>query len=434
MRLMMHPRNIYDHILPDFKELALTYPKLADCIQADGSIDLKDPHAVCALTEALLKQDFQLDVELPSDRLCPRVSNRLNYILWIQDLLDSDNFDIDGGVNTHVVTGLDVGTGVSCIYPLLGCRLRSNWNFIGTDIDERAVTLAKEQITRNDLSGRIQIMKSAPGGPLFDVGHKLDFTMCNPPFYSSMEDIEFSQELKVTESHSFTNIEPNEMITFGGEVAFVKRMISESVAMSSNTTKTWFTSMLGKLSSLKAIVEELVRCEISNYVVTEFLQGQHTRRWAVAWRFDFCRAVPELARPISPAPSVAVRALWPAATCATIPFVIDYVNETTLRVICDKLNDEFGELIDVSLRSHDGSQYILGFSKLGNIWSRAFRRQKRRKLESDNAGQLDSGFGFRIFLNDAQHNVTVHWSYGLDSKVFQSFCGMLKTKLSNLDL
>jgi len=62
-----------------------------------------------------------------------QVPNRLNYVLWIQSLLDttSDNFN-DSYDALHEVIGVDIGTGASCIYPLLGCASRSKWKFIGT--------------------------------------------------------------------------------------------------------------------------------------------------------------------------------------------------------------------------------------------------------------------------------------------------------------
>lgn len=40
------------------------------------------------LTICLLKDKFGLNIDFPLDSLCPAVPNRLNYILWLEDLLD----------------------------------------------------------------------------------------------------------------------------------------------------------------------------------------------------------------------------------------------------------------------------------------------------------------------------------------------------------
>lgn len=44
--------------------------------------------AVKELCICLLKRDFGLTVDFPVDTLCPAVPNRLNYILWLEDLLE----------------------------------------------------------------------------------------------------------------------------------------------------------------------------------------------------------------------------------------------------------------------------------------------------------------------------------------------------------
>ncbi len=72
-----------------------------------------------------------------------------------------------------------------------------------------------------------------------------------------------------------------EMITPGGEVAFVQRMIDESVVLKEEVQ--WYTSMLGKYDSVATIIERLKEIGIKNWAVTEFVQGTKTRRWAVAW-------------------------------------------------------------------------------------------------------------------------------------------------------
>ncbi|KAK9239715.1 hypothetical protein V1525DRAFT_436901 [Lipomyces kononenkoae] len=452
----MHPRNPYAENPPDFRALAESYAKLAEFLHYDAIIDFSDPEAVCALTEALLHKDFDIDVDLLPDRLCPRIANRLNYILWLQDLLDSDSYDSNNVNQNTPIWGLDIGTGTSCIYPLLGCRLRANWNFIASDVDNLAVSHAAKAVARNKLAERILVVQTAPADPLFPNpllrdSHAMQyfhFTMCNPPFYSSSADYNASQSLKVTSAHSFTAATPEEMITPGGEAAFVQRMINESMEafrIHPVTGNTWYTSMLGKLDSLKTVVSTLREHRISNYAVAEFIQGQHTRRWAVAWRFCGRRLLPNLTRPEDPVPSAAVRGLLPPATGFTLN--LRRAKETDSRHLLDKvlsmLEADFGELMRLEkLCQRDCAEaYISGYSSQGNVWSRKFRRKRRRDSEDDDHVVQGTpgegiGFGFRIFVEDSvKTEVTrcvLHWSYGSDPIVFESFCGMLKDRIQSL--
>lgn len=131
--------------------------------------------------------------------------------------------------------------------------------------------------------------------------------MCNPPFYSDAEEIERSADGKALEPSSVCSGAEVEMITRGGEVEFVKQMILEStdkdvrdrclsviyifcpfIAAECFRICRWFSSMLGKLSSLERIVETLRTHQIDNYALTELVQGQ-TRRWVLAWSFSDVR-------------------------------------------------------------------------------------------------------------------------------------------------
>jgi 23S rRNA (adenine1618-N6)-methyltransferase len=85
-----------------------------------------------------------------------------------------------------------------------------------------------------------------------------------------------------------------EMLTPGGEVAFVSKMIDESLALRDRVQ--WYTSMLGKFSSLSALIQKLRDNGIDNYAATEFLQGNKTRRWGIAWSFDDMRPNASVAR------------------------------------------------------------------------------------------------------------------------------------------
>ena len=78
------------------------------------------------------------------------------------------------------------------------------------------------------------------------------------------------------------------MVTPGGEVAFVNRIISESVKLRDQVQ--WYTSMLGKSQSIPTLVQTLKEAGITNWAVTQFVQGNKTRRWALGWSWGDLRA------------------------------------------------------------------------------------------------------------------------------------------------
>lgn len=86
------------------------------------------------------------------------------------------------------------------------------------------------------------------------------------------------------------------MVTPGGEVAFVTRMIEESCRLKDRVQ--WYTTMLGKFGSVGTMVEKLKERGISNWAVKEFVQGTRTRRWGVAWSWGDMR------------PSMVSKTLW----------------------------------------------------------------------------------------------------------------------------
>jgi methyltransferase len=57
------------------------------------------------------------------------------------------------------------------------------------------------------------------------------FVMCNPPFYESETEMTTATGIKVEKSHAAPTAAHNELITQGGEVEFVGRMIAESVTL-----------------------------------------------------------------------------------------------------------------------------------------------------------------------------------------------------------
>jgi hypothetical protein len=65
-------------------------------------LDFKDKASLRVLTTTLLEEDFGLKVEIPLDRLIPTLPLRLNYLLWIEDLLEIAKI-------TSNVNGIDIG-------------------------------------------------------------------------------------------------------------------------------------------------------------------------------------------------------------------------------------------------------------------------------------------------------------------------------------
>ena len=114
----MHSRNRYRMNPPDFKQLAEKHPALKPFLiekSKDGvTLDFRNANAVRALTLATAKEDFNLDLELSLgrmdfcegfshfnglDRLIPRIPQKLNYLHWIEDLIErkTDAIGIDIG-------------------------------------------------------------------------------------------------------------------------------------------------------------------------------------------------------------------------------------------------------------------------------------------------------------------------------------------------
>lgn len=115
-------------------------------------------------------------------------------------------------------------------------------------------------------------------------GENYDFCMCNPPFFESMEEAGLNPKTSCGGT-------PEEMACHGGEKAFVSRIIEDSVTLKQSFR--WYTSMVGKKSSLKSLMSKLREVGVTIVKTTEFVQGQ-TSRWGLAWSF-----MPPTRKPLS---------------------------------------------------------------------------------------------------------------------------------------
>ncbi|DAA75584.1 TPA_exp: Uncharacterized protein A8136_1658 [Trichophyton benhamiae CBS 112371] len=251
--------------------------------------------------------------------------------------------------------------------------------------------------------------------------------MCNPPFYESHEEMKQLAEEKQNEPLSVCTGAETEMITPGGEVAFVKKMIQESLHLREEVR--WYTSMLGKRSSLLSLIDELQSLDNKNWAVTEFIQGDKTKRWAIAWSWKDIRPTMGVSRSVSNIPK------------KYLPFP----SEFHLSLPCKSV-DSLIEVIDTEINSFripwkwDNQRSSgLGFT-MENAWSRQARRKRQQQeAAQDGSNQADISFdtenavfGFIIQVRRPglkNADVTVRWVKGVDSVIFESFCGMLKRKV-----
>ncbi|XP_051934665.1 RNA N6-adenosine-methyltransferase mettl16 [Hippocampus zosterae] len=279
----MHPRNRYKDKAPDFAYLASKYPEFQEHVHTNLSgravVNFKEPEAVRALTCTLLKEDFGLSIEIPLERLIPTVPLRLNYIHWVEDLIDGQK---------QPRRGIDIGTGASCIYPLLGASM-NGWYFLATEVDDICFDYATRNVEQNHLSDLIKVVKVPQKTLLMDALKEeteivYDFCMCNPPFFANQLEAKGvnSRNARRPPPSSVNTGGVTEIMAEGGELEFVKRIIHDSLQLKKRLR--WYSCMLGKKCSLAPLKEELRKQGVPKVTHTEFCQGR-TMRWALAWSF-----------------------------------------------------------------------------------------------------------------------------------------------------
>ncbi|XP_052801810.1 RNA N6-adenosine-methyltransferase mettl16-like [Mya arenaria] len=279
----MHPRNKYKTKKPNFQDLAFKYDYFKEMVKETDSgkvtIDFKDPASSRALTRALLENDFGLKITLPLDRLIPAVPQRINYILWLEDIIGIEK----------AARGIDIGTGSSCIYPLLGCR-QNGWEFLASEVDDQNVYFANKNIQQNDMTDKIKVVKVEEDtllmGLLENNEDCYDFCMCNPPFFSDhleAQGVTNTRSDNRSDASSVSTASEAESVAWGGEVRFVSQMIEDSLKLKSRIRV--YTSLIGKKTSLPLLKHFLHERQVPKISTTEFCQGR-TMRWGIAWTFD----------------------------------------------------------------------------------------------------------------------------------------------------
>lgn len=256
----------------------------------------------------------------------------------------------------------------------------------------------------------------------------IDFVMTNPPFYASDADMLKSAAKKSRPPHSACTGAPIEMVCDGGEVAFVGRLLDESLVLRDRVR--WYTAMFGLLSSLEVMVARLRERAVDNYAVTEFVQGHKTRRWALAWSFGAMRPRQEVCRGMRATP-------WRR--------ILPPVVETEIATLA--VDGGVGRMADglpalmagLDLMPWDWDRELLrGVGRAReNVWSRAWRRKRKREEEDGGAETAKPrnsevcvfGFEVSIVVKKTEAAIVCRWREGRDESIYTSFCGFVKTRV-----
>lgn len=259
----------------------------------EDSIDFSQRKAVKLLNQGLLKHYYGINFwEFPDQNLTPPIPGRADYVHRMADLLMENNFGkLPEG---NKITCLDIGTGASCIYPVIGV-VEYDWNFIASDIDPDSVNAAQNIVQKNaQLKGKVSCkLQHAQGDVFYGIlkkDEKVDLTLCNPPFHSSIEEarkgtLRKERNLSGKKTNSPTlnfagNM--NELIYPGGEYKFIHNMIRESEKFYQNCL--WFSTIVSKQSNLKGIYKTLRKFGANEVRTISLGTGNKSSR-IVAWSF-----------------------------------------------------------------------------------------------------------------------------------------------------
>ena len=288
-----HPDNIHQGAY-DFEALVGVNSALRELLFAkpDGTglmLDFADPEAVQLLNQSLLRRYYGIHRwTLPSEQLCPGVPGRVDYLHYLSDLMTASNME-------HVKL-LDIGTGANGIYALLAAA-HFKWKVIACDTNATSLGHLSNILQQNpQLENWIELrLQQDPGRILNGIlakGEHVTATVCNPPFYDSTEQAQLAHFKKHDthvkrglashpENRAMSGI--SEELTYpGGEVAFVSKLIGESLGFADQVD--WFTSLVSKSSSLDPLLRKLSETGVAQQRILSMRHGNKISR-IFCWSF-----------------------------------------------------------------------------------------------------------------------------------------------------
>ncbi len=302
----LHPRNRHNNGY-DFLALCQSTPSLKPFVHNNKyqnlSIDFADANAVKALNRALLKHHYNIHQwDIPKGYLCPPIPGRVDYIHYLADLLTA-TLSKETSDNKPKISVLDIGTGASCIYPILGQR-EYQWHFTCSDIDPISINVAQQNISADkQLDNSITCLLQKDSKQIFSgvikESDRFELTMCNPPFHRSLAEATKGSTRKVknlTSKNKSSNkiLAQNKSIPLnfggqnaelwcpGGELTFISNMIKESRKITKQVL--WFTCLVSKKDNLSPIKLALKSANAKQVKVVNMAQGQKISRF-IAWSY-----------------------------------------------------------------------------------------------------------------------------------------------------
>jgi 23S rRNA (adenine1618-N6)-methyltransferase len=159
-------------------------------------------------------------------------------------------------------------------------------------MDAVALRWAKKLVAANpSVAGLIEcrLQKSAMQcfQGIIQPGERFDLTMCNPPFHASAAEAAAGTQRKLRNLGGKKEVlnfggKAGELWCEGGELAFIRRMIEESVAFAQNCG--WFTTLVSKSEHLPRLEKILRQVKAAEMKIIDMAQGQKKSR-ILAWTF-----------------------------------------------------------------------------------------------------------------------------------------------------
>jgi 23S rRNA (adenine1618-N6)-methyltransferase len=261
------------------------------------TIDFANPLAVKALNLSLLKSQYRVTFwNIPDGYLCPAIPGRVDYIHHLHDLLATTPKVLIP--NNTPIKVLDIGTGASCIYPILGQRVY-DWYFVASDVDPISIKVANQIISADNLFNKsIKCRLQPDSNNIFNgviaEGEFYHLTLCNPPFHSSLAKAVQGTTRKIKNLNKASPLSNSQEKTLnfggqkaelwcpGGELAFIRKMIKESKVYHKQVL--WFTCLVSKKDHLSKLKLSLKKSHATHVKVVNMAQGKKISRF-IAWSF-----------------------------------------------------------------------------------------------------------------------------------------------------